>query len=75
MTLQLTSELEQRLAQVAEQTHRSTDELAQEAIDRFLTYREGLIAAVREADESAERDGVLTSEEVLARITARYRAA
>lgn len=30
---------------------------------------------MREGDESAERDGLLTSEEVLARITARYQPA
>jgi len=72
MTLQLTPGLEQRLEHLAAQTHRSPDELAQEAIDLYLQRVELLTTEVREAEEEADREGWLTSEEVLQRIQTRF---
>jgi predicted transcriptional regulator len=71
MTVHLTPAQEQRLEYLAAQTARSADELAQEAIDKFLNYREALIAAVREGEESAQQDGWLNHEEVIDRINKR----
>ena len=73
MALQLTPALEQRLGHLAAQSHRSPDELAQEAIDLYLQHIELLTADVREAEEEADRDGWLTSEEVLQGIQTRFR--
>ena len=72
MSLQLTPALEQRLGHLAEQTHRSLDELAHEAIDLYLQHIELLTVEVREAEEEADREGWLTSEEVLQRIQTRF---
>jgi predicted transcriptional regulator len=71
MTVHLTAAQEQRLEHLAAQSERSSDELAQEAIDKFLEYKEGLIAAVREGEESAEREGWLSHEEVFERLDKR----
>ena len=38
MALQLTPALEQRLDQLASQTHRTHDELAPEGMEKFLDY-------------------------------------
>jgi predicted transcriptional regulator len=67
MPLHLTPELEQRLAQLAAQTGRSPDEIAQEALEEYATHLESLIADIREGEESADREGWLTHEEVVAR--------
>jgi predicted transcriptional regulator len=75
MSIHLTVAQEQRLEHLAAQTERSSDELAQEAIDRFLDYREALIAAVCEGEESAEREGWLSHEEVVERINKRLKTA
>lgn len=75
MALQLTPDLEQRLEHLAAESHCSPDELAQEALDRFVSYREDLLATLQQARESADRDGWLTSEEVLERIAKRFKAA
>lgn len=71
MAVHLTPAQEQRLEHLAAQTARSSDELAQEAIDKFLNYREALITAVREGEQSAEQDGWLSHEEVVDRISKR----
>jgi predicted transcriptional regulator len=64
MPLHLTAEHEQRLKQLAAQTGRTSDELAQEALDGYLKHVEPLMADIREAEESAEREGWPTNEEV-----------
>ena len=71
MPLHLTPELEQRLAQLAAQTSRSPDEIAQEALEGYATYLESLIADIREGEESVEREGWLTHEEVFERLNKR----
>jgi len=72
MTLELTPALEQRLHQLATQVERTPAEIAQEAIDLYLQHVELLTTEVREAEEEADREGWLTSEEVLQRIQARF---
>ena len=71
MPLHLTPEIEQRFAQLAAQTGRSPEELANEALDSYLSHVERLIADVREGEESAEREGWLTHEEVFERLNKR----
>jgi predicted transcriptional regulator len=71
MTVHLTAAQEQRLEHLAAQSERSSDELAQEAIDKFLDHKESLIAEVREGEESAEREGWLSHEEVFERLNKR----
>ena len=71
MTLHLTPALEQRLNQLALRANRTPDDLAQEALDGYLNHLQGLTDAVREGEESAERDGWLTHEEVFERLNKR----
>jgi predicted transcriptional regulator len=71
MPLHLPPELEQRLAQLAAQTDRTPEELALEALESYLIHVESLIADVREAEESAGREGWLTHEEVFKRLNKR----
>jgi predicted transcriptional regulator len=71
MTLQLTPALEQKLLHMAAQANRTPEELAQEVLDDYLKHIESLTMAVREAEESADRDGWLTQEEVFERINKR----
>jgi predicted transcriptional regulator len=71
MPLHLTPELEQRLAQLAARSGRSPDAIAQEALEEYATHIETLIADVREGEESAEREGWLTHEEVFERLQKR----
>jgi predicted transcriptional regulator len=68
MTLHLTPALEQRLEHLAAQSNSTPDELAQEAISGYLAHIEALNAEVREGEESAEKDGWLTHEEVFERL-------
>ena len=42
----------------------TSDELGQQAIDRYLDHIETLTADIREGEESAEREGWLTHDEV-----------
>ena len=74
MPVQLTPDLERRLEHLAAETHRSPNELAQQAVSSYIRYVEDLLADVRAGDSSAERDGVLTSEQVLGRITEKHKA-
>ena len=72
MTLQLTPALEQSLEHLAAQRGSTPAELAQEVIDGYLQHVAILTREVREAEEEADRNGWLTSEEVLARIEQRF---
>jgi predicted transcriptional regulator len=73
MTVQLTTAQEQRLESIAAASNRTTDELAQEALDAYLQHIELLTAAVREGEDSAEREGWLTNDEVFGRLHERIR--
>jgi predicted transcriptional regulator len=75
MAIQLTSDLEHRLEHLAAESQRPVDELAQEILEDYLTYVEVLTEEVREGDESAEREGWLTTEEVFERINKRLHTA
>ena len=71
MTLHLTPALAQKLQHFASQTERTPDDLAQEAVDGYLSYLETLAAEVRDGEESAEREGWLTHDEVFERLNKR----
>jgi predicted transcriptional regulator len=73
MAVHLTPAQEQRLEQLAAQSNRTPDELAQEAFDSYLKHIEALSGAVREGEESAERDGWVPHEEVFDRLNKRLR--
>jgi predicted transcriptional regulator len=68
MPLHLPPELEQRLTQLAAQSGRTPEELAQEGVDRFLTHKEQLIEAVEEGRAAAHRGDLVDHEEVMAMI-------
>ncbi|CAN5772832.1 hypothetical protein BH10ACI4_BH10ACI4_22900 [soil metagenome] len=56
---------------LAAQTDRTPDQIAQQAVDGYLQHIEILTAEAREGEESADKDGWLTHEEVFARINQR----
>jgi predicted transcriptional regulator len=72
MPLHLTPELEQRLEQVAAQSGRTPEELAHEALDRFVTEQEEILAAIQEGDDDIAAGRVLDHEEVVARFEKRF---
>ena len=71
MTIDLTPAQEQRLGQIAADTNQTPEKLAAEALSRFLRYIEDLAADVREGEESAEREGWLSNDEVFERLNRR----
>jgi predicted transcriptional regulator len=66
MTLRLTPALEQRLEQVAPQTHSSPDELAQEGMDLFLAQEEQILAIIERGRADVAAGRLLGPEKVLA---------
>ena len=66
MTLHLTPALEQRLDHLAAHTHRDSDELAQEGIERYLTHREGMERSVEEGRIAARQGDLLDHDEAMA---------
>ena len=68
MTLVLTEQQQQQLQQLARATQRSEQDLATEAIDRFLDYEQHFVASVEEGLAAGERGELHTHEEVKARI-------
>ena len=75
MALQLPAALEQRLAHLATEVHRSPDELAQEAVEVFVASHEEFLAAIKEADEEFERGEFLSHKEVVAIFEKRFNKA
>jgi predicted transcriptional regulator len=71
MNVHLTAAQEQRIGQLAADTHRSAEEIAQEALTCYLRHVDTLATAVREGEESAERKGWLTHDEVFERLNQR----
>jgi predicted transcriptional regulator len=71
MPLHLTPELEHRLEQLAARTERTPEELAQEALDRFVSEQEEILAAIQEGDNDIASGNVLPHEEVVARFQKR----
>ncbi len=68
MTVHFTPAQEERLQHLAKHSGRTPDDLAQEAIESYLKHIESLTAEVRDGEESAEREGWLTTDEVFARV-------
>jgi predicted transcriptional regulator len=64
MSILLTEKQEEQLENLARIRHRSKDELAQEAVERFLDYEEHFVAAVREGIEAGERGELHSHESV-----------
>ncbi len=71
MSIQLTPALEQQLDQIARETNRTTNDLVQETMDDYVKHIASLTAEVREGEESAEREGWLTHDEVFERLNKR----
>jgi len=66
--VQLTNEQETLLSRMADQTGRSADELAREAIDRYLTQEGRFHAGVRAGLEAAARGDFVPTPEVWAKV-------
>ena len=68
MEVQLSLEQEAELSRIAEETGRSADELAPEAVDRYLLEEGRLLSAVRAGRAAAERGEFVETSEVWARV-------
>jgi predicted transcriptional regulator len=68
MTVQLTAEQEAQLSRIAAQAGRDVDELAREAVDRYLAEEAHFRAAVQEGIDAADRGEFLTSSQVWDRV-------
>jgi predicted transcriptional regulator len=68
MTIDLTPEQEQKLGALAAASHRTPEAIAQEVFQGYLLHVAELTEAVREGEESAEREGWLTHDEVFDRL-------
>jgi predicted transcriptional regulator len=71
MVIELTVEQEQRLRRLAADENRSLEEVVHDAIDVWLQRVSDLTQAIQEGEDSAEREGWLTNEEVFARLRER----
>ncbi|MGB6742936.1 MAG: hypothetical protein WBE38_04695 [Terracidiphilus sp.] len=68
MVVQLTNEQEAQLARMAAQAGRNVEELAREAVDRYLTEEARFHASVRAGQEAAARGDFVPASEVWANI-------
>ncbi|MGO8757819.1 MAG: CopG family ribbon-helix-helix protein [Terracidiphilus sp.] len=68
MTVQLTSEQEARLSEIAAQAGRGVDDLAREAVDRYLAEDARFRAEVQKGIDEAERGELLTAGQVWERV-------
>jgi predicted transcriptional regulator len=68
MEVQLSIEQEAELSRIADETGRSADELAREAVDRYLTEEGRLLSAVRAGRDAAARGQFVEPHEVWARV-------
>jgi len=68
MEVQLSIEQETQLSQIADQTGRSADDLAREAVDRYLTEEGRFHAGVRAGLEAAARGDFVPTSEVWATV-------
>lgn len=73
MPIQISSDIEERLGQIAAARQCSPEALANEILDEYSNHIEQLTADVLEAEESAERDGWVPHEEVVARLQQRFK--
>jgi predicted transcriptional regulator len=68
MEVQLTIEQETELSRIADETGRSADDLAREAVDRYLTEEGRILSAVRSGRDAAARGEFVETSEVWARV-------
>jgi predicted transcriptional regulator len=68
MEVQLSVEQEAQLSQIADQTGRSADELAREAVDRYLTEEIRFRTGVQAGLDAAARGDFVPTSEVWARV-------
>ena len=68
MVVQLSVEQEARLSRMADETGKSADELAREAVDRYLTEESRFHAGVRAGLDAAARGDFVPTAEVWARV-------
>ena len=68
MTVQLTAEQEAQLSRMAAQAGRPVEELAREAVDRYLAEDAQFRAAVQEGTDAADRGDLLTPSQVWERV-------
>ncbi len=74
MELHLKPETETKLDELARRTHRSADELLEEAVEHLVTYHNWFAAKVQDSVEAAERGETVADEEVRAWLEKRERA-
>ncbi len=65
MTVHLAPEIEQKLQHLAAQSERTPDELAQEAVQNYIQYREHFVTAVREGLAAADRGELHDHDDVM----------
>jgi predicted transcriptional regulator len=64
MELNLAPETQAKLNELAQRTHRGTDELLGEAVDHLVAYNEWFEVKVRNSILAAERGETVTDQEV-----------
>lgn len=74
MDVQLNSEQAAQLARIAAMSGRPVDELAREAVDRYLAEEARFQAAVQAGIDDADRGKLLSSDEVWARLEQKMRS-
>jgi predicted transcriptional regulator len=68
MQVQLSAEQEAELSLIANETGRSAEVLAREAVDRYLSEEGRLLAGVRAGRDAAARGDFVETSEVWARV-------
>ena len=68
MEVQLPIEQEAELSRIADETGRSADDLAREAVDRYLPEAGRILSAVRAGRDAAARGDFVETSEVWARV-------
>jgi predicted transcriptional regulator len=64
MELHLPRETQIKLNDLAQRTHRGTDELIQEAVDHLVTYNEWFERKVKDSQAAVERGETVSDEQV-----------
>lgn len=68
MEISFTPEVEEKLNRIAFETGRATDQVVQEAVQRFVDYDEWFVREVDKGVAQADRGELLEHEDVKARI-------
>jgi predicted transcriptional regulator len=68
MAVQLKPEQEAQLSRIADQTGKSTEELAREAVDRYLAEEAQFRTVVQEGIDAADRGELLAPSQVWERV-------